>query len=121
MLEHLIAPKTYASHSMHTFIASLNRISGELWNQAQPGRVAAKNVIDVDEWDMRRWVDFAFLGSFGFRWTIIMTKVTTTLSALRSQMSSLRSQLFARCCVAQKDREKSPKSGRLNDVGMSVD
>jgi len=65
MLEHLIAQKSYASHPANTFI-TLNRISGALWNQAQPGRVAAKNVVD-DEWDMRRWVDFAFLGSFEFR------------------------------------------------------
>jgi len=80
-LEHLIAQKTCVSHSERTFIASLKRIFNELWYRPQPGRAAAKNVVDVDEWDMRGWVDLGFiclipfLGSFGFRWTIIMTKV----------------------------------------------
>src|SRR2546421_2486833 len=46
MLEHLIARKTCASHSARTFIASLERISGELWNPAQPGRAVPKNVVD---------------------------------------------------------------------------
>ena len=80
-LDHLIARKTYVSHSAYTFMASLERILGELWYRPQPGRAAAKNVVDVDEWDMMGWVDLEFiclipfLGSFGFRWTIIVTKV----------------------------------------------
>jgi len=54
-------------------MASLERILGELWYRPQPGRAAAKNVVDVDEWDMMGWVDLEFiclipfLGSFGLR------------------------------------------------------
>src|SRR6266480_98119 len=67
--------------SARTFIVSPEHIVGVLRNQAQPSRAAVKNVVNIDEWDMRGWVDLApirsvpFLGSFGFRWTIIVTKV----------------------------------------------